>query len=74
MARTFLYHYLEQKGLDLQKDPNLPNLLYQGKDISSIVIDITLEDMYGRHNIPLSPQVSNQRRQSLKTHKRVGKR
>ena len=74
MARIFLYHYLEQKGLDLQKDPNLPNLLSRGKDISSIVMDITLEDMYGRHDKPLSPRVSEQRRESLKWHKRIGKR
>ena len=74
MARIFLYHYLEQKGLDVRQDPNRPNLLYQGKDISSIVIDITLEHMYGRHDIPLSPEVSDQRRESLKTHKRIGKR
>lgn len=45
MARMFLYHYLEQKGLNIQKDPNFPYLLSQGKDIPSITIDVTLEAM-----------------------------
>ena len=29
MARIFLYHYFEQKRIDVQKDPNLPNLLLE---------------------------------------------
>ncbi|KAF2174783.1 hypothetical protein K469DRAFT_458180, partial [Zopfia rhizophila CBS 207.26] len=47
MARIFLYHYFEEKRINVQKDPNLPNLLSQGKDISSVVLDVILEDMYG---------------------------
>lgn len=48
MAKIILYHHLEQKGLDMQKNPNVPNLYSRGKDIASVVMDMTLEDMYGR--------------------------
>ncbi|KAF2175078.1 hypothetical protein K469DRAFT_611955, partial [Zopfia rhizophila CBS 207.26] len=50
MARIFLYHYFEKKRIDVQKDPNLPNLLSQGKDISSVVLDVILEDIYSCHD------------------------
>ncbi|KAF1949652.1 hypothetical protein CC80DRAFT_362301, partial [Byssothecium circinans] len=46
MARILLYHYLEQRCIDIQEDPKLPNLLSQGKMISSVVLDEVLEDMY----------------------------
>ncbi|KAF1970591.1 hypothetical protein BU23DRAFT_570738 [Bimuria novae-zelandiae CBS 107.79] len=73
-ARILLYYYLEQKRIDLQEDPNLPNLLSQGKRISSVVVDVVLEDMYGRHGKQVSPRVKAQRRRSLKDYKRQGKR
>ncbi|KAF2180775.1 hypothetical protein K469DRAFT_753136 [Zopfia rhizophila CBS 207.26] len=74
MARIFLYHYFEQKRLDIQKDPDLANLLSQGKDRSSVVLDIILKDIYGRHDKQISLRVREQRRDSLKWHKRLGKR
>ncbi|KAF1979397.1 hypothetical protein BU23DRAFT_402650, partial [Bimuria novae-zelandiae CBS 107.79] len=60
-ARILLYYYLEQKRIELQEDPNLPNLLSQGKRISSVVVNIVLEDMYGRHGKQVSPRVKAQR-------------
>jgi hypothetical protein len=74
VARILLYYYLEQKRIDIKGDPNLPNLLSQGKRISSVVVDIVLEDMYGHHGSQVSPRVKAQRRRSLKDHKRQGKR
>jgi hypothetical protein len=62
MARIFLYHYFEQKRIDIQKDKNLSNLLSQGKRISSVVLDVVLEDMYG-HGKQVSLRVREQRRQ-----------
>ena len=58
MARIFLYQYFEQKRIDV-KDSNLPNLLSQGKDISSVVLDIILEDIHSRHNEQVSLRVRN---------------
>ncbi|KAF2179325.1 hypothetical protein K469DRAFT_694041 [Zopfia rhizophila CBS 207.26] len=57
MARIFLYHYFEEKRINVQKDPNLPNLLSQGRNISSVVLDVILEDMYGRHDKQVSLRV-----------------
>ncbi|KAF2679227.1 hypothetical protein K458DRAFT_274851, partial [Lentithecium fluviatile CBS 122367] len=57
VARVFLYHYLEQKRINIQKDPNLPDLLSQGKRISSVVVDVILEDMYGRYGKQVSLRV-----------------
>lgn len=73
MARVFLYHYFEQKCIDVQKDPNLRNLLSQGKDMSS-VLDIILKDMYGRHDKQVGERVRKQRRKRLEYHKELGKR
>ena len=73
MARIFLYHYLEQQRLKLMKDQNLLSLS-RGKNISSTVLDLTLEAIYSRDNQPLDPRTSEKRRESLKWHKRLGKR
>jgi hypothetical protein len=73
MARIFLYQYFEQKRIDV-KDSNLPNPLSQGKDISSVVLDVILEDMYGSHDEQVGLRVRDQRRESLKYHKKLGKR
>jgi len=74
MARIFLYHYMEQKVLDIRTNRNMPNLRSRGKDMQSIVIDLTLDDIYGRNNESDSLPVRKQRRESLKTHKGIGKR
>ncbi|KAJ6280800.1 hypothetical protein J3E71DRAFT_241095 [Bipolaris maydis] len=74
MARIFLYHYMEQKVLDVRANRNITNPCSRGKDVTSIVTDLTLHDIYGRNNEPVAPLVSKQRRESLKTHKAIGKR
>jgi hypothetical protein len=74
MARILLHHYFEQKCIDIQKDPNLPNLLSQGKRVSSVVLDVILEEMHSRHDQQVGLRVRKQRRQSLKGHKKLGKR
>ena len=74
MARIFFYHYFEQKCIDIRKDPNLLNRLSQGKRISSVVLDVILEEMYGHHDQQVSVRVSKQRRKSLEDHKALGKR
>ncbi|KAF1365197.1 hypothetical protein EJ07DRAFT_51756, partial [Lizonia empirigonia] len=61
MARIFLYHYFEQKCIDIRKDPNLSNRLSQGKRISSVVLDVILEEMYSCHDQQVSVRVSKQR-------------
>jgi len=51
----------------------LPSLLSRGKDIPSIAMDVTLEAMYERHG-PCNLTENQQRKRSLKRHKRIGKR
>ncbi|KAF2177819.1 hypothetical protein K469DRAFT_719477, partial [Zopfia rhizophila CBS 207.26] len=43
IVRVFLYHFFEKKRID-------------GKDISSVVLDVILEDMYDRHDKQVSLQ------------------
>jgi hypothetical protein len=74
LARIFLYHYMEQKVLNIRTNGNMPSLRSRGKDVQSIVIDLTLDDIYGRNNESDSLLVGKQRRESLKTHKGIGKR
>jgi hypothetical protein len=50
MARICLHHNFEQKGITIRKDPNLKNLLFQGKRMSSVVLDVIPEDTYGRYD------------------------
>lgn len=74
MARIFLYHYMEQKVLDIRTNCKMTNLRSRGKDVPSIVTDLILNDIYGCNNESVSLLVSKQRRESLKTHKTIGKR
>lgn len=74
IARVLLYHYFEQKCIDMRNDSNLPSLLSQGKRVSSVVLDVIIEEMHNRHDQQVSLQVSKQRRKSLKDHKTLGKR
>jgi hypothetical protein len=74
MARIFLYHYMEQKVLDIRTNRSMPNLRSRGKDVPSIVIDLTLDDIYGCNNESVSLLVRKRRRESLKTHMGMGKR
>jgi hypothetical protein len=74
MARIFLYHYMEQKVLNIRTNRCMQNLRSPGKDVQSIVIDLTLDDIYSSNNESDSLQVRKQRREILKTHKRIGKR
>ena len=74
VARIFLYHYLEQKRIDILNDPNRRRVLTQGKVISSIVLNVVLEDMYGRDGKQINLRIKEQRRRSLKEHKKQGKR
>ncbi|ORX95380.1 hypothetical protein BCR34DRAFT_669461 [Clohesyomyces aquaticus] len=57
MARIFLYQYFEQKRLDVQKDPRLLSMISQGKNRSSIVLDVILEHMYSCNKIQVGLQV-----------------
>jgi hypothetical protein len=74
MARIFLYHYMEQKVLYIRTNRSVPHLRAQGKDVQSIVIDLTLDQIYSCDNETDSLVVRSQRRENLKTHKGVGKR
>lgn len=46
----------------------------RGKDVPSIAMDLTLDGMYGPDRDSVSQLVSERRRESLKTHKQMGKR
>jgi hypothetical protein len=43
MARVFLYYYIEQKVLYIQTNCSMLHLSALGKDVQSIVIDLTLD-------------------------------
>jgi hypothetical protein len=47
MVRVLLYHFLEQKVLNIRKDRDMLNQRSRGKDVPSIVMDLTLAGMYG---------------------------
>jgi hypothetical protein len=74
MARVLLYQFLEQKVLNIRKDRNMLHQRSRGKDVPSIVMDLTLDGMYGPDRDSVSQLVSKRRRESLKTHKQIGKR
>ncbi|KAH7111263.1 hypothetical protein B0J11DRAFT_397221, partial [Dendryphion nanum] len=60
IARVFLYHYFEQKRLSIDKNLNLVDRLFQGKDRASVAPDIILENMYGHDK--QNDQVMHRRR------------
>ncbi|KAF2179528.1 hypothetical protein K469DRAFT_595614 [Zopfia rhizophila CBS 207.26] len=74
MARILLHHHYEQKCIDLKKDPDLSSRLSQGKGIASVAKNAILEKIYGCHDKNLSPEARERHENSLKWHKRIGKR
>jgi hypothetical protein len=74
IARVLLYHFLEKKVLNIQKDRNMLHQRFQSKDMPSLIIDLTLDSIYSLDRDSVSQLVSKQRQESLKTHKQIGKR
>jgi hypothetical protein len=74
MVRVFLYHFMEQKVLYIRTNRSMLHLSAPGKDVQSIVIDLTLDQIYSCDSESDNLVIRSQRRENLKTHKAVGKR
>jgi hypothetical protein len=74
MARILLYHYHEQKCIDLSKDPEISNYLSQGKGIATVANDAIFEEIYGCCDQSTSEETNKKRLSRFHWHKRVGKR
>jgi hypothetical protein len=61
IARIFLYYYIEQKVLNIRTNRCMQNLRSPGKNVQSIIIDLTLDDIYSSNNELDSLQVRKQR-------------
>ncbi|KAF2184592.1 hypothetical protein K469DRAFT_579464, partial [Zopfia rhizophila CBS 207.26] len=74
IARIWLYHYFEQRRIDLHTDPSTLGKLSSGKTIASVVTDEVLNELHSTHDKRFRPQSRKQRRKSLQRHKKLGKR